>query len=154
VHFPQYLSKETAVHRPPRGAIFLSVQKRRITIAWIESHQELLNHPKTLDLMSLMGWDVDTTIGKLNRFWWWCLDYAPDGDLRRHKKASLGVAVGLPAVQSKKFVGAMVQSGWLDRLPYFRSIREPKDRTKALAAWLQEMAQTHRMHPDPSTERS
>ncbi len=89
-------------------------------MAWIESHQQLLNHPKTLDLMNSMGWDVDITIGKLNRFWWWCLDYAPDGDLRRHKQASLAAAVGLPADQSKRFVRAMIQSGWMDRLPYFR----------------------------------
>ena len=33
-------------------------------MAWIESHQELLNHPKTLDLISLMRWSNDTSIAE------------------------------------------------------------------------------------------
>ncbi len=89
-------------------------------MAYIESHQQLLTHPKTLDLMSLMGWDIDTTIGKLQRFWWWCLEYAPEGDLRRHNAARLGAAVGLPVDQAEKFVSAMVQARFLDTSPYFR----------------------------------
>jgi hypothetical protein len=89
-------------------------------MAWIESHQTLLHHPKTLDLMNLMEWDVDTTLGKLHRFWWWCMDYAPDGDLRRHNHPRLGAAVGIPRDQSDRFVNAMIQAGFLDALPYFR----------------------------------
>ena len=89
-------------------------------MAWIESHQQLFNHPKTFDLMNLMGWDIDTAIGKLHRFWWWCIDYAPDGDLRRHNASRLGAAVGLSAAEAEKFVSAMTQARWLDTLPYFR----------------------------------
>ena len=87
---------------------------------WIESHQELERHPKTLDLMNQMGWDVDTTIGKLHRFWWWCVDYAEDGDLRKHNDNRLSAAVGVLPSASKQFMAAMVQSGWIDREPYFR----------------------------------
>lgn len=70
--------------------------------------------------MALMGWDLDTTLGKLHRFWWWCLDYAEDGDLRRHNNTILGSSVGLNGDQTKKWVEAMVESGWIDREPYFR----------------------------------
>ena len=87
---------------------------------WIESHQELERHPKTLDLMNLMGWDIDITIGKLHRFWWWCVDYAEDGDLRKHNDNRLSAAVGVLPSASKQFMLAMVQSGWIDREPYFR----------------------------------
>jgi len=87
---------------------------------WIESHQELERHPKTLDLMNQMGWDLDTTIGKLHRFWWWCVDYAEDGDLRKHNDSRLSAAVGVLPGDSKRFIEAMVQSGWIDREPYFR----------------------------------
>ncbi len=89
-------------------------------MAWIESHQELLNHPKTLRLMNMMEWDINTTIGMLHRFWWWCMNYAPDGDLRRHNASQLAAAVGLPGAEAKKFVRAMLQARWLDTQPYFR----------------------------------
>lgn len=39
-------------------------------MAWIESHQQLERHPKTHELMGLMGWDLDATIGKRMRGWW------------------------------------------------------------------------------------
>jgi hypothetical protein len=89
-------------------------------MAWIESHQELLNHPKTLNLMNLMGWNIDTAIGKLHRFWWWCMDYAPDGDLRRHNAPQLAAAVGISKNHAERFVSAMIQTHWLDTEPYFR----------------------------------
>lgn len=89
-------------------------------MAWIESHQALEKHPKTYDLMAFTGWNLDTAIGKLHRFWWWCVDYAEDGDLRKHNDARLGAAVGLNGEQAAMFVKAMVEACWLDRKPYFR----------------------------------
>lgn len=89
-------------------------------MAWIESHQQLKDHPKVFDLMFSMGWDLDQTIGKLHRFWWWCVDYAEDGDLRKHSDERLARAVGLNSELSKQFVEAMVASCWIDREPYFR----------------------------------
>ena len=50
-------------------------------MAWIESHQALKDHPKTRKLARLMGVSVPTAIGHLHCFWWWALEYAPDGDL-------------------------------------------------------------------------
>jgi hypothetical protein len=89
-------------------------------MAWLEAHSDLESHYKTLDLMADMGWDLDTTIGKLFRFWWWCQKYAEDGDLRRHNDERLGGAVGLNRDESKKFVEAMLRACWLEREPYFR----------------------------------
>lgn len=89
-------------------------------MAWIESHQKLYRHPKTMRLSELMVWEMDLAIGKLHRFWWWCVDYAEDGDLRKYNDTTLGQAVGLKDSECKRFVDAMVRSGWLDREPYFR----------------------------------
>lgn len=89
-------------------------------MAWIVSHQAVERHPKTLRLMDAMGWDLDTTVGKLHRFWWWCVDYAEDGDLRKHNDGSLGGAVGLNGDKAKLFVQSMVEACLLDREPYFR----------------------------------
>ena len=89
-------------------------------MAWIESHQAIERHPKTIELMTRMGWDLDATVGKLHRLWWWCVDYAEDGDLRKHNDTRIGAAVGLNGEASKRFIEAMVASGWIDRKPYFR----------------------------------
>lgn len=90
-------------------------------MSWIKSHKEILNHPKTLDLMQVMKWDVDTCIAKLHRLWWWCVDYAEDGDLRKHNDDRLARAVGLNSEnEAKLFVDGLVQAGWLEREPYFR----------------------------------
>lgn len=76
--------------------------------------------------MTMMGWDLDTTIGKLHRFWWWCVDYAEDGDLRRYNDSMLAAAVALDPVKGREFVEAMVTcggesaSGFIERSPYFR----------------------------------
>lgn len=84
-------------------------------MAWIESHQSLERHPKTLSLAERMGWCVDQTIGKLHRFWWWCLDYAPTGDLTGKSDAVLARCVDLEPKDAKRFVDAMVASCWIDR---------------------------------------
>lgn len=89
-------------------------------MAWIESHQSLRDHPKLAALCALMDWDVDTSIGKLHRFWWWCLDYAIDGDLRKFNDAQLAHGMGVAIPSAGKLKRAMVESCWIDREPYFR----------------------------------
>jgi hypothetical protein len=67
-----------------------------------------------------MGWDLDTTIAKLHRFWWWCVDYAENGDLRKHSNERVGRAVGLSNGESTRFVESMILTGWIDEKPYRR----------------------------------
>lgn len=68
----------------------------------------------------MMHWDIDISIGKIHRFWWWCVDYAEDGDLRRHNDMRIGNAVGLNGEHSQLFVESMCKAGFIDREPYFR----------------------------------
>lgn len=90
-------------------------------MAWIESHIALRDHPKVLDLAAHMEWqDPDLALGKLHRFWYWCVDHAEDGDLRKYNDGQIGRAVGLNGAGCKKFVEAMVAARLLDREPYFR----------------------------------
>lgn len=84
-------------------------------MAWLETHQGIENHPKRKMLSSLMKWDKHNTMGRLLSFWFWCLDYAPTGDLSKWNDALLAESVGLNADEGKAFVDAMVQSGWIDR---------------------------------------
>lgn len=53
-------------------------------MAWIESHQNLEEHPKILLLCQKTGWTLDEAIGKLHRLWWWTLKYAEEGDLSKY----------------------------------------------------------------------
>jgi hypothetical protein len=50
-------------------------------MAWIESHQELRDHPKTKKAARLLGIHVAQVLGHLHCLWWWCLDHAQDGNL-------------------------------------------------------------------------
>ncbi len=50
-------------------------------MAWIESHQSLPNHPKTLRLADLLGVSIPQAIGHLHLLWYWATDYAEDGDI-------------------------------------------------------------------------
>ncbi len=86
---------------------------------WIEFHQALERHPKTRALADKMGWSIDETIGKLARFWWWCLDYAWDGDLRKFR-GQIGTLLGLVGEAAQKFEKAMVKVGFIDARPIFR----------------------------------
>jgi hypothetical protein len=89
-------------------------------MAWIESHQSIERHPKTIALMAEMGWDLDTTIGKLHRFWWWCIDYALDGNLSKFTPAILGNSVGLNGEDSVKFLETMIKVRFFDEKPFLR----------------------------------
>jgi hypothetical protein len=89
-------------------------------MAWIESHQSLKDHPKLFKLCSVMQWDQDMAIGKMQRFWWWCLDYALDGNLENFNDSQIALGMGVAISQAKQLVEAMVQARWLDRKPYFR----------------------------------
>jgi hypothetical protein len=53
--------------------------------AWLESHQSLRDHPKTKKLARRLGVRLPEAIGILHCLWWWCLDYAQDGDLTQYE---------------------------------------------------------------------
>jgi len=95
-------------------------------MAWIKSHQTLLSHPKTFRFAELLGLDIDQAIGKLTRLWWWCLDYAPDGNLERFTPATLARAMGLDPERGDELMSALIgcgqnsHPGFVDEKPYRR----------------------------------
>jgi hypothetical protein len=58
-------------------------------MAWIESHQALQRHPKTLKLAAILGESRRGAIGMMHCLWWWAIDYAPSGDLGKISDAEL-----------------------------------------------------------------
>ena len=82
-------------------------------MAWIRSEQALPRHPKTLFLISLLGLPLDTTLGRLHLLWWWCLDFAIDGDLSRKEPKVIENACQIP-------LKLLIKAGFVDGRPYRR----------------------------------
>lgn len=82
-------------------------------MAWIRSENTLLHHPKTAHLQILLKADVDVVIGRLHRLWWWCLDYALDGDLSKREGKVIQQACGIP-------LQTLIRAGFVDSRPYRR----------------------------------
>ena len=61
-------------------------------MAWLKSHQSLRDHPKTRKLARRLGVRLPEAVGILHCLWWWCLDYATDGDLTRHDEDDIAIA--------------------------------------------------------------
>lgn len=85
-------------------------------MAWIESHQSLLTHRKTLRAAALLRIDRLKLIGHLHALWWWGLDNASDnGNLGKVLDEELSEAACWPVRQAERFVSALVEAGFLDR---------------------------------------
>ena len=84
-------------------------------MAWIESHQSLLAHRKTVRAATLLKVDRYKFIGHLHALWWWALDNADDdgllGDITPEELADL---VGWPKRTAQQFVDALIVAGFLE----------------------------------------
>jgi len=61
---------------------------------WIPSHQNLARHPKTIKLAKLLDVSVPTIIGHMHLLWWWCAEYAKDGNLNGFNNDEISEAMG------------------------------------------------------------
>lgn len=85
-------------------------------MSWIESHQSLLTHRKTIRASSVLKVDRYKLIGHLHALWWWSLDNAKDhGELGTISDEELAEAAGWPVRTAKKFVDTLNDVGFLDR---------------------------------------
>lgn len=79
-------------------------------MAWIESHDNLKDHPKTRRAARLLGVSVPTIIGHLHLLWHWCLSYAEDGDLSGYDAADIAEAVMWDG-DPNQFIDALLNCG-------------------------------------------
>lgn len=79
-------------------------------MAWIESNQELARHPKVIKAARKLGTSIPTVVGHLHFLWWWCLEYANDGDLSKFDALDIAVAAGWEG-DAGDFVTALVDCG-------------------------------------------
>lgn len=79
-------------------------------MAWIESHQELRDHPKTKRLARRLGISVPAAIGHLHCLWWWAMDYAPDGDISDYDAEDIADAAMWDG-DAEQFLQALIDCG-------------------------------------------
>src|SRR6266536_3599136 len=82
-------------------------------MAWIEMHQSLPTHRKTLAVADTLGIEPVLVVGHLACLWMWALDNAPNGNL-----AGVGTRTLARAAQWKRdadrFVGALTEAGFIE----------------------------------------
>lgn len=84
-------------------------------MSWIESHQEIRNHPKTKRFAREIQVSVPTAIGYLHCLWWWATDYAPDGDLTDFADWEIADAAYYEADDPETFRKALIHAGFIDQ---------------------------------------
>jgi hypothetical protein len=82
-------------------------------MSWIRSESGLPRHPKTLLLKKLLGIEIDATVGRLHLLWWWCLEYAFDGDLSKKEPKVIEESCQVP-------LKLLIKAGFVDSRPYRR----------------------------------
>jgi hypothetical protein len=90
-------------------------------MAYIESHQEIGKHPKTIKAARILGITVPTMIGHLHLLWWWCMDYAQDGDITGIDPQDIADAVqwtsdGCLFIDALVSCGRPNESGFIDQI--------------------------------------
>lgn len=84
-------------------------------MAWIESHQDIARHPKTIRLAKKLNISIPATIGHLHMLWWWALDFAPDGDLSKFENYEIAYVM-MWENDPELLINALVFSGYLDEI--------------------------------------
>ncbi len=84
-------------------------------MAWIESHQTLSKHKKTLRAAGLLKCDKHKLIGHLHELWWWGLDNVTsyDGDLGDLSDYEIALAAEWDG-DPTEFVQAITEAGFID----------------------------------------
>lgn len=82
-------------------------------MAWIETHQELPEHPKTDALMDALGCERPTAVGHVIMSLLWALRYAHDGVIIPKRLGAIARGAGW-ASEPLAFASAMVEAGWWD----------------------------------------
>src|SRR5688572_14999791 len=84
-------------------------------MAWIESHQSLSRHRKTLRAAALLKLDRHKLLGHLHELWWWALDNTPpDGYLGALSYEEIAQGADWPTKDAERFVRALLAAGFLD----------------------------------------
>lgn len=82
-------------------------------MAWIELHQAIWTHRKTILIASKLGLKPTYAASHIIRFWTWALDNVQDGDLSGLPAEVIAFAADWDG-DADTFVKAAIYAGWLD----------------------------------------
>ena len=83
-------------------------------MAWIESHQSLPTHRKTMRLKAALEIKTPQAMGHLHLLWLWALDNAPDGCLEDIPDEGIAEVCQWEG-DASEFVNALMDAGFIDR---------------------------------------
>lgn len=91
-------------------------------MAYVEAHSTLREHPKTKKLARALSISRGTAIGHLLFLWWWCQDYAKDGNLSTCSAEEIAEAAGwegdpVAFVEAMLSCGKTAEAGFLELAP-------------------------------------
>ena len=79
-------------------------------MAYVEAHAGLRDHLKTKKVARLLGVPKVQVIGHMLCLWWWCQEYAQDGDLSGFDAADIADAAEWEG-EPETFVNALLNCG-------------------------------------------
>jgi DnaD/phage-associated family protein len=79
-------------------------------MAYVEAHAGLRDHLKTKKVARTLNIPKTQVIGHLLCLWWWCQEYAQDGDLSQFSSMDLAEAAEWPGMP-EAFVNALLSCG-------------------------------------------
>lgn len=82
-------------------------------MAWLESHQNIWRHPKTMKLARILGATIPTAVGHLHGLWYWCMDYAPDGVISDFDAEDVALAAMWEG-EPQDFISALIKTRFVD----------------------------------------
>lgn len=96
-------------------------------MAWIESHQSLSKHRKTLRAAALLQVNRHLLIGHLHELWWWALNNVPaDGYLGDLTDEEIAQGADWPG-DPTEFVRALTEAGFIDETENGRYLHDWHD---------------------------
>ena len=84
-----------------------------VKMAWLESHQNLENHPKLSLFLHKTGFNLNEAIGFLHRLWWWTLTYAEDGILSKYDCSQFLVRL-TDKIEPEKLLNFLIECNFID----------------------------------------
>ena len=83
-------------------------------MAWIEVHQSLPGHRKTLETAAMLHVKPREVVGLIVDLWLWSVDQAPEGDVTHISDSVLAMAAGWEG-DATEFAGALTTAGFIER---------------------------------------
>ncbi|MEK4113253.1 hypothetical protein MHH92_23585 [Paenibacillus sp. FSL M7-1414] len=92
-----------------------------LKMLWIKSYVATDRDPKTGKLCRRTGMDRPTAVGALHMFWWWAVDWAPDGDISEIEAADIADVMHFKG-DPEELISALNEAGYIEETEAGRGI--------------------------------